>query len=264
MYEKADKYIFEIFCKENSGIERNNDFRLFVPQKQFQIIGGNIFDENGQIEYAYFIKKDREKLGIKIGDGKYIYSQRKRKFVDCPEFESIICDDRFIDEDDFKRTFRDLEYVEIFESDKELGNSMSLSYLVNGNMYLLMQYCAMYDNDNNDTFGAVLNNNALNSQVFKYCSLDEVFEEEEKINLKKFLDINSLLISDKHQLLFYIYSQNEEMKNLQLRINLIKKIYNEVLQSDKKYDYFVNDIDTCFESLASNLRKRFGDDCLSL
>ena len=127
MYEKLEEYIFKIFSHEEGNTSKEEtEFRLFVPGKKIKKFGGKIYDEDGQEEDTYFVVKDDEKFGIKIGDGRYIYGQSRKKMVESPEFKDIISNDEYIDEEEFREKFKDAEYVEVFEYDREEQNTFKL------------------------------------------------------------------------------------------------------------------------------------------
>lgn len=262
MYEKINDYILRIFVGEELDINRGDiNFNYFIPGAEDKRFGGQICDDYGKLMDTYYIRKDKEKLGFKIDDGKYIYGQQRRRMIDCPEFQNIVSNDEFINEDEFRETFKDVEYVEVFESDKVTGNVLNLSYLVNGHIFLLIKYFTVYERD--DTFGASIYPTSLNSQIFKNCGLDEVFDDEqEKKDLRRFLTLNSMYVSDVHQMLFNIISKGEEVNNLNFRVQMVRKFYNDILETEKNTFLLSRDVDVCYESIASNLKKQFGNDVL--
>lgn len=254
MYERLEEYIFKIFSHEEGNINKEEtDFRLFVPGKKSKKFGGKIYDEDGQEEDTYFVVKDDEKFGIKIGDGRYIYGQSRKKMVESPEFKDIISNDEYIDEEEFKEKFKDAEYVEVFEYDREEQNTFKLSYLVNGDIFLLIKYFDIYEDD--DSLKISIRSDILDSDFLEMFNFDKKIDKK-KINLTN----ASLIISDNHQLLFDIVYNEKSVVNSNPRIRLIKKVYYDILETENIFDYIQGDVETCYNSMLENLRGKFGDE----
>lgn len=254
MYEKVDEYLLKIFSHEKSNISKEEtDFRLFVPGKKSKKFGGKIYDEDGQAEDTYFVVKDDKKFGIKIGDGKYIYGQSRKKMVECQEFKNIISHDDFINENEFKETFKNAEYVEVFEYDREEGNTFKLSYLVNGNIFLLIKYLNMYKDDN--SMEVSIRSDILNSHFLEMYGFDKEMDNK-KIDLSNAL----VMIPDSHQSLFNIVFDKKSIINLNPRIRFIKKIYYDISETENIFDYIQGDVETCYKSILANLKEKFGDE----
>lgn len=254
MYEKLEEYIFKIFSHEEGNTSKEEtEFRLFVPGKKIKKFGGKIYDEDGQEEDTYFVVKDDEKFGIKIGDGKYIYGQSRKKLVECPEFKDIISNDEYIDEEEFREKFKDAEYVEVFEYDREEQSTFKLSYLANGDIFLLIKYFDIYEDD--DSLKISIRSDVLDSDFLEMYGFDKKIDKE-KINLTN----ASLMISDNHQSLFDIVYDEKSIVNFTSRIRLIKRVYFDLLETENIFNYIQGDVETCYKSMLENLRKKFGDE----
>lgn len=255
LYSKADEYIFKIYSNEENETKLIEKFNLFIPnQKTLKRIGGKIYNDNGQIEDCYFVSKNDNSLGIKIGNGKYIYSQKRTKFIEAPEFEELISEDDYMSEDEFKASFKDVEFVEIFEKDEEKGVTTNVSFLVNGTSYLLLNYFAIYGNYDNISAEFL----PLCSKVLKKYNFDQQIENEEKRNEIR-NKLNAMIIPAKHQALFDINNNNSAITSMNFRIKLLEKVYSEILEADKKYFKLQDDSELCFKSVSASLKKKFGN-----
>ncbi len=258
LYNKADEYIFKIYSNEEEENNLIEKFNLFVPnQNPLKRIGGNIYKNNGEIEDSYFVSKNDNSLGIKIGNGKYIYSQKRTKFIEAPEFEELISEDVYMSEDEFKTSFKDVEFVEIFEKNGEQGVTTNVSFLVNGTSYLLLNYFVIYGNYDNISAEFL----PLCSKVLKKYKFDQKIGSEEKRRAIR-NKLNTMLIPAKHQALFDITNNNSAITNMNLRISLLKKVYSEILEADKIYFRLQDDSELCFKSVSNSLKRKFGDQVL--
>lgn len=248
MFEKAEEYITRIFYEQSP----KNEFNIFATVKDDFSIGG-FLQETGEAFSAY--KKDN-KIGIKVENGKYIYLQTREKFIDAEDFQDVVEHDPVYGEEDFRDKFKDVDYVSIWETDKEAGTTQKLSYLVNRSSYLVTEYFKIYGDYSN--LGLTLNDEFLNSrELINLAIADPVIPGFDITNTqgKKIV----MLVPEKLHTKYIIKDNNQDMDNVFLRKALIKKIANEALEADKQSHTIVADLEECKDNLQSILQEKFED-----
>jgi len=248
MFEKAEEYITQIFYEQSP----KNEFNIFAAVKDDFSIGG-FFQETGDAFSAY--KKDN-KIGIKVENGKYIYLQTREKFVDAEDFQDVVEHDAVYGEADFREKFKDVDYVSIWETDREAGTTQKLSYLVNRSSYLVTEYFKIYSDYSN--LGITLDDEFLNSrELINLAIADPVVPGFDITNTqgKKIV----ILVPEKLHTKYIIKDNNQDMDNIFFRKALIKKIANEALEADKQSHTIVADLEECKDNLQSILQEKFDD-----
>lgn len=248
MFEKAEEYIARIFYEQSP----KNEFNIFAAVKDNFSIGG-FLQETGEAFSAY--KRDN-KIGIKVENGKYIYLQTREKFVDAEDFQDVVEHDPVYEEDEFREKFKDVDYVSIWETDKEAGTTQKLSYLVNKSSYLITEYFKIYDDYSN--IGITLDDEYINSkELINLAIADPVIPGFDITNTqgKKLI----VLVPDKLHTKYTIKDNNKDMRNVFFRKSIIKKVANETLEADKQAHTIVTDLEECRSNLQAILQEKFDD-----
>ena len=248
MFEKIEDYITRIFYEQSP----DNDFDIFATVKNNFSFGG-FFKDSGEAFSAY--KKDN-KVGLKVDNGKYIYIQTREKFVESEEFQDVVENDPLFSEEEFKEKFKDVEYVSIWETDKESGTTQKISYLVNKSSYLVTEYFKIFEDYSN--IGVTFDDDHLNaSELINLAIADPVIPGFDITNLKgKKLVI---LVPEKLHSKYIIKNNNQEIENLFFRKSLIKKVANEAIDADKKSHMILTDLEECKTNLEQILKEKFND-----
>lgn len=248
MFEKVEEYITQIFYEQSP----DNTFDIFATVKNNFSFGG-FLQSTGEAFLAY--KKDN-KIGIKVENGKYIYIQTRQKFVDAEEFQDVVEHDPVYSERDFREKFKDVEYVSIWETDREAGTTQKLSYLVNKSSYLITEYFKVYGDYSN--LGITLDDDFLNSrELINLAIADPVIPGFDITNTqgKKIV----VLVPEKLHTKYIIKDNDQNMDNVFFRKAIIKKVANEALEADKQTYTIATDLEECKINLQEILQEKYKD-----
>ncbi len=244
IFNKVNEYLFEIFKSE----EKNN-FNIYKADKFSTTIGGFICDNND----SYLVNKTSNYIGIKISDNKYLFTQKRNKFINEKRFKSFIENDSDFNSEEYKNKFKDVDFVEIFESDKKTGEITELSYLVNKSSYLLIKYKNI---NKNNCISASISKVALLGSSLQKLGLDS--PANENFDICKMSNKFEILVPTIQHYIFAMYYKNREIKNLDLRAKFIKSLYSYVLNADRNFYMVKNDLEDCIEQVKSNIEKSYG------
>lgn len=249
-FKKAGDYLFRIYSEESG----NKDFHIFFSSNKYGFAGG--FLDDSDIQEKYKLIKNGNKSGIKIGDGKYIFLQTRMPFVQTSKVKELFEDDEDIgvSEEQFRKDFKDVQYVEIFESDKDNKLTKKIRYLINKSTQLLLEYYQIdqhYDNIECN----------LAEEFFRMSILYKLNIHNPKnpdFDILK-SDKTLLLIPENYHRLFDINSNGREIDNPFFRENLIKRAYSEILFAERASLFFQKDFNDCFSLIESTIQNNFGD-----
>ena len=245
IFDKAEEYLFDIFANQ----EIPQEFQICSNSKKLSTLGGYL--DNGD---AYLLKKGKNKIGLRINNGKYSFIQHRQKLINAPEFQYIIENDEYITAEDFRNLFKDVDYVQFIECDQDINLVQQLSYLVNKSTYVLINYFNQSSPD--DRNSATLNSdyiNAISFFKFKLSSPANPFFDIRN------LDNITLFISENHQSLYDITLNDEDLENENLRIKFINKIYSTIIDADKNSYILKDDLSYCIDSVSQKIENENSD-----
>lgn len=251
-FKKAGDYLFRIFSEEEEG----KDFHLFFSSDKIGFAGGFLNDSENTSEDTnrgtYSLIKNGNMCGLKIGNGKYIFLQSRMPFVQVPKFQDIFEDDE-IGQEQFREDFKDVQYVEVFESDKENNSTRKISYLINKSTQLLLEY--YHIDQNYDNIDCDLNEEYLN---LSYLYMLKVHKPSNpSFDIMK-SEKTLLIIPDNYHILFDMHDNGKTIQNPLFRQNIVKKVYSEILLAERASLFFQKDFKDCFSSIETTINNKFG------
>lgn len=215
IFKKASDYLTRIFCEESEG----KDFNIYCADSTTTILGGNF----GEGDESYYLSVQQNRIGLRINNGKYIFVLSRRPITTVEEFTQIFEDDG----EELEEGFKDVEYVECFESDKENGTIVKVEYLVNKSEYLLIGY---EDVSKQYSLSVDMLDEFLCPEYFKNIGLDRPSKPDFDITRAQLL----FYVPDKYHELYDIEENGSEVESLPSRRGIIQHACADImLQTDK-------------------------------
>lgn len=234
IFDKANEYLFQIFSNQDTPSE----LKILGNSGNANTLGG--FLNNGD---AYLLVNGNNKVGLRINNGKYSFIQKREKITNSHEFNEIFEYDEMFSEEDLREAFKDVDFVEFIEEDKDNNSSIKLSYLVNKSTYILYDYFNQFSKT--DYNSASLKINHINAVDFIKLGLLTPTNDDFNIQNKQ---NNILLVPDSHHKLYDISFNEQELESELLRKSFIDKIYASILEADKNSYIFNEDFSCCIDS----------------
>ena len=248
IFEKAKEYLFKVFFTENE----ENDFNLFFEKNGMNYVGGFLKPDYKE---AYTITKKDDLLGIKIDDD-YIFAQNRIKFVNSPLFKSLVENMDESEASSIIDKFKDVEYIQFFESQKGEPAVTSLSYLSNKSSYLLTEYYTVYEDLSRLSVSFI--SDFFTVQMLSKLNLDVPVNPDFSIFDKNIF----MLVSDPMHKLYKMDENGINLDDNKSRKLFLQKIYNDIIDAERSFSTLGKDSKECIETVKTMLIKKFGKSIL--
>lgn len=249
MFEKLDGYLVNIYM--NLELDSNPIIFKMDNNNSYSIRG--FLDSND----TYMLFRKNNKFGLKINNGQYKFFYSREKFINSQDFITILENDSEYDEDELRKTFKDVDHVILGEYDQQSGIGQTMSFLVNQSSYLVTNYFKIYKDNSN--ISVSYDKDLLNSEeLYKLHILNPIITNFNIATQKK--ENIVVLVSDNFHENFIIKENMKDTNNLFIRKSVVKKMSNEAVEADRRSYTIIRDFDECAKKLNKILHQRFGND----